>query len=72
MIEKLNVIYDSRVQIVPNNTKIVKFADKFIEEQRGASQDKATISKEGMDYIRDQLSDLSSVPGKSSAALNWK
>lgn len=60
LIEKLNVIYDSRVQIVQNNTKIVEFADSFIEGQKAASQDQAVISKEGMDYIREQLSDLSS------------
>ncbi len=60
LIEKPNVIYDSRVQIVQNNTKIVEFADSFIQDQKAASQDQAVISKEGMDYIRDQLSDLSS------------
>lgn len=41
-----------------NGTKIVEFADKFIEEQKAVSQDQVAISKEGMDYIREQLSDF--------------
>lgn len=58
VLDRLNVMYESRIQIAQNGTKIVEFADKFIEEQRAASQDQVAISKEGMDYIRDQLSDL--------------
>lgn len=60
LIDRLNVMYDSRVQVVKNDTKIVEFADKFIEEQKAVSQDQAAISREGMDYIREQLSDLGS------------
>lgn len=60
VLDRLNVMYESRIQIAQNGTKIVEFADKFIEEQKAASKDQAVISREGMDYIRDQLSDLSS------------
>lgn len=58
VLDRLNVMYESRIQIAQNGTKIVEFADKFIEEQRAVSQDQVAISKEGMDYIREQLSDF--------------
>ncbi len=60
VLDRLNVMHESRIQVVKNGTKIVEFADKFIEEQKAVSQDQVAISREGMDYIRDQLSDLGS------------
>lgn len=59
LLDKLNVWNNSQIKIVGNGTKIVQFADKFLEEQKAASQDAVTISREGMEYIRDSLSDLS-------------
>lgn len=59
LLDKLNVWNHSQVRIVDNGAKIVQFADKFLEEQRAASQDAVSISKEGLEYLRDSLSDLS-------------
>ncbi|MCI9271664.1 MAG: hypothetical protein HFH11_11070 [Dorea sp.] len=58
VLDRLNVMYESRIQIAQNGTKIVEFADQFIEEQKAVSEDKVTISREGMEYLREQLSDL--------------
>lgn len=59
LLDKLNVWNHSQIKIVDNGTKIVQFADKFLEEQRAASHDEVTISREGLDYLRDSISDLS-------------
>ena len=58
VLDRLNVMYESRIQIAQNGTKIVEFVDQFIEEQKAVSEDKVTISREGMEYLREQLSDL--------------
>lgn len=63
LLDKLNVWNNSQVKTFQNGTKIVEFADKFLEQQRAASTDQVDISREGMNYIRDQLSDLSSSGG---------
>lgn len=63
LLDKLNVWNNSQVKTFQNGTKIVEFADKFIEQQRAASTDQVDISREGMNYLRDQLSDLSSSGG---------
>lgn len=63
LLDKLNVWNNSQVKIFQNGTKIVEFADKFVEQQRAASTDQVDISKEGMNYMRDQMSDLSSSGG---------
>ncbi len=48
----------TQVKVTEDGTKIVQFADKFLEEQRAASKDKVSISLEGIEYYRDSLSDL--------------
>lgn len=58
MLDRLNVRNHSQVKITEDGTKIVQFADKFLEEQRAASKDEVSISLEGMEYLRDSLSDL--------------
>ncbi len=60
LLDKLNVWNNSQVRVTGNGTKIVEFAERFVEQQRAASKDKVDISRAGMDYIIDQLSDLSS------------
>ena len=54
VLDKLNVMNHSNIKFAQNGLKIVEFADKFIEEQKLISQDKAVISNEGMLYIRNQ------------------
>lgn len=63
LLDKLNVWNNSQVKTFQNGTKVVEFADKFLEQQRAASTDQVDISREGMNYMRDQLSDLSSSSG---------
>ena len=63
LLDKLNVWNNSQVKIIGDGTRIVQFADKFLEEQRAAFQDEVSISREGMEYLRDSLSDLSSTGG---------
>ena len=72
VLNRLNIMDQSRsqIQFSKNGVKIVEFADKFIERQKAESKDQVAISKEGMDYIRDQLSDLSS--GTAYGAENGK
>ncbi len=65
LLDKLNVWNNSQVRVSKNGTKIVEFAERFMEQQRAASKDKVSISKEGLDYIVDQLPDLGSSEGKS-------
>lgn len=60
VLDKLNVKNHSHIKAGGNGLKIVEFADKFIEEQKLISQDKAVISHEGMNYIRNQLADMES------------
>ena len=60
VLDKLNVMNHSNIKFAQNGLKIVEFADKFIEEQKLISQDKAVISNEGMLYIRNQLSNMES------------
>ena len=68
LLDKLNVWNNSQVKVFQNGTKIVEFADHFVEQQRAASKDEFTISKEGLDYIRDQMSDLSASKGGAPAS----
>ena len=63
LLDKLNVWNNSQVKIIGDGTRIVQFADKFLEEQKAAFQDEVTISRDGMEYLRDSLSDLSSTGG---------
>lgn len=58
ILDKLNIWNNSQVQMFQNGTKIVEFADKFLEEQRAASPDRVSISAEGLDYMRQKLSGL--------------
>lgn len=46
----------SQMKLSQGNTKLAEFADRFIEEHRAVSKDQATVSKEGMAYIKEQLS----------------
>ena len=57
LLDKLNVRNHSQVQVFQNGTKIVEFADQFIESQKAVSKDKVSISKEGLDFLRDHLPD---------------
>lgn len=57
LLDKLNVRNHSQVQVFQNGTRIVEFADQFIESQKAVSKDKVSISKEGMDFLRDHLPD---------------
>ncbi len=59
ILDRLNIRNNSQVEVFQNGTKIVEFADQFLEEQRAASPDRVSISPEGMGYIRDRLADLS-------------
>lgn len=59
LLDKLKVWNNSQVKVFQNGTKVVEFADHFLEQQRAASKDEFCISKEGQDYMRDQMSDLS-------------
>ncbi len=65
LLDKLNVRSNTQVQDFQNGMKIVQFADDFLKEQRAASQDAVSISREGIDYMRDQMSDLSASAGYS-------
>lgn len=67
LLDRLHVWNFSQVKIADNGTKIVQFADAFLEEQRAASQDEVSISREGMEYLRDSLSDLSGMNRKNSS-----
>jgi len=60
ILDRLNIRNNSQVEVFQNGTKIVEFADQFLEEQRAASPDRVSISPQGMGYIRDQLADLES------------
>lgn len=60
LLDRLNVRNHTQVKVIEDGTKIVQFADKFLEEQRAAFKDKVSISLEGMEYLRDGLSDLGS------------
>lgn len=57
LLDKLNVRNHSQVQVFQNGTRIVEFADQFIESQKAVSKDKVSISKGGMDFLRDHLPD---------------
>lgn len=72
VLNRLNIMDQSKsqIQFSKNGVKIIEFADKFIERQKAESKDQVAISKEGMDYIRDQLSDLRS--GMSSGSEDGK
>lgn len=61
LLDKLNVRNHTQVQTFQNGTQIVEFADQFIESQKAVSKDKVMISKEGMNYLHDQLSDMASL-----------
>ena len=60
ILDKLNIWNNSQVKMFQNGTKIVEFADKFLEEQRAASPERISISAEGLDYMRQKLSGLGS------------
>lgn len=57
ILDKLNIKNHSQVQVFQNGTKVVEFADQFLEEQRAAAPDRVSISPEGMGYIRDKLAE---------------
>lgn len=57
ILDRLNIRNNSQVEVFQNGTKIVEFADQFLEQQRAASPDRVSISPQGMGYIRDQLAD---------------
>lgn len=61
LLDRLNIRNNSQVKVFDNGTKVVQFADKFLEEQRAASQDEVSISREGFEYLRDRLSDFGSL-----------
>lgn len=63
LLDKLNVRNHSQVQVFQNGTKVVEFADQFIESQKASAKDKVSISREGMDFLRDNLSDMSGSDG---------
>ena len=58
ILDKLNIRNNSQVEIFQNGTKVVEFADKFLEEQRASAPDRVSISPEGMGYVRDKLSEM--------------
>lgn len=57
ILDKLNIRNNSQVEVFQNGTKVVEFADKFLEEQRASAPDRVSISPEGMGYVRDKLSE---------------
>lgn len=58
ILDKLNIRNNSQVEVFQNGTKVVEFADKFLEEQRASAPDRVSISPEGMGYVRDKLSEM--------------
>jgi hypothetical protein len=58
ILDKLNIKNNSQVQTFKNGTKIVEFADQFLEEQRATTPDRVSISQEGMGYVRDKLAKI--------------
>lgn len=64
LLDKLNVWNNSQVRVSKDGTRIVEFAERFMEQQRAESKDKVSISREGMDYIIDRLSDLGPSEGR--------
>lgn len=54
----------TQVKVIGNGAKIVEFADKFLEEQRAASKDEVSISREGLEYLRDRMSDFGCMDGR--------
>lgn len=56
ILDKLNIRNNSQVEVFQNGTKVVEFADKFLEEQRASAPDRVSISPEGMGYVRDKNS----------------
>ncbi len=45
ILDKLNIKNNSQVQTFKNGTKIVEFADQFLEEQRAATPDRVSIHR---------------------------
>ena len=56
--EKTNIRNAVQMKAVQDNRKITEFADQFIEEHRADVKDRITVSQEGVDYIREQLSEM--------------
>lgn len=67
ILDKLNIRNNSQVQVFQNGTKVVEFADKFLEEQRKSAPDRVSISPEGMGYVRDKLSEMEGVGNSFSS-----
>ncbi len=59
LLDRLNIKNCSQIESFKNGTKIVQFADEFIEKQKTISKDEVTISKDGLNYMKDALSDIS-------------
>ncbi len=53
--DRMGIRNPSQMKVLQGNMKIAEFADKFIEQHKAAGKDQMTVSKEGMDYIREQL-----------------
>ncbi len=56
--EKTNIRNAVQMKAVQDNRKITEFADQFIEEHRADVKDRITVSREGVNYIREQLSEM--------------
>ena len=56
--EKTGIRNAAQMKAVQENRKITEFAGRFIEEHRADVKDRITVSREGMDYIREQLSEM--------------
>lgn len=57
--ERLDIRNPSQVKAPQGNARLSEIADKFIEKQQTAINDRLTISGEGIDYIKEQLTELS-------------
>lgn len=53
--DKMGIKNPSQMKAMQGNTKLSEFADQFIEDHKMAVKDEMTVSREGMDYIREQL-----------------
>lgn len=65
LLDRLSVRSQHRANALQGSSKIAEFADRFIEEQQALSKDQMTVSKEGLDYIRQQLFKLETEDGKN-------
>lgn len=56
--DKTGIRNPLQLKALQGNRKIAGFADKFIEDQKTAVKDEMEVSREGMEYIREQLHNL--------------